>query len=332
MLMSPMTTLCVVEPQTELKIQSTQLQIFHQQKFCFAVPVNHINQLIILGQQPWARKAINLALSLHIPVLYFAPDGQCLEYLNPPSADPAKYRSYQIRRSREVEFTRSTAESLVRAKLHNARVLLLQLDEQSGHPTVQQVLNLLQRLLDDLPLAPSLADLLNYESTGSSFYRAALSRLLPEAFRDRNLGINPISRLVNLGNALLSQRIQMILQTAGLDCEVANLHVTAFDRPPLVCDFLTELQVSLVDSLVMHLLTTGQIVPEDFIWFEQGIFLRPTALEVFVQNWDAQLLASLNHLYMGQTTYHHCLELQAQEYLSCLLDEQSFYHPMLLKL
>lgn len=327
-----MTTICVVEPQTELKIQSTQLQIFHQQKFCFAVPVNHINQLIILGQQPWARKAINLALSLHIPVLYFAPDGQCLEYLNPPNFDPAKYRSYQIRRSRDTEFTRSTAESLVRAKLHNAHVLLSQFDQRSGHPAVHRVLNLLQRLLDDLPLVPSLADLFNYESTGSSFYRAALSRLLPEAFRDRSLGFNPISQLTNLGNALLSQRIQTVLQAAGLDHEVANLHVNAFDRPPLVCDFLTELQVPFVDSLVMRLFITGQIMPEDFIWLEQGIFLRPTALEVFIQNWDAHLLASINHPYTGQTTYHDCLELQVQEYLSCLLDEQSFYHPMLLRL
>lgn len=327
-----MTTICVVEPQTELKIQSTQLQIFRQQKFCFAVPVNRVNQLIILGQQPWARKAINLALSLHIPVLYFAPDGQCLEYLNPPTFDPAKYLSYQLQRSRDVEFARSTAESLVRAKLHNARVLLLQLDEQPGHATVQQVLNLLQRLLDDLPLAPSLADLLNYESTGSSFYRAALSRLLPEAFRDRNLGINPIPRLTNLGNALLSQRIQTVLQTAGLDLEVANLHVNALDRPPLVCDFLTELQVPIVDSIVMNLLQSNQIVPEDFIWFDQGIFLRPTALEIFIQTWDAQLLAPVNHLYRGQTTYHHCLEIQAQEYVACLLDEQSFYRPLLLKL
>jgi CRISPR-associated protein Cas1 len=327
-----MTTICVVEPQTELKIQSSQLQIFHQQKFCFAVPINHVNQLILLGQQPWARKALNLALSLHIPVVYFAPDGQCIEYLNPPTFDSAKYLKYQLQRSQDLEFTRSTAEGLVRAKLHNARVLLLRLDAQPGHATVQQVLNLLQRLLDDLPLAPSLADLITYESTGSSFYRAALSRLLPDAFRYQNLGINPIARLTNLGNALLSQRIQTVLQTLGLDLEVANLHLNALDRPPLVCDFLTELQVPIVDSVVMNLLQTSQIAPEDFIWLEQGIFLRPTALEVFIQSWDAQLLAPVQHLYMGQTTYHHCLEIQAQDYIACLLDEQAFYRPMLLKL
>lgn len=183
-----MTTIYVVQPQTELKIQCRQLQVFHQRRFCFAVPVNRVNQVIILGQQPWTQKAANLALSLHIPVLYFEPDGRCVEYVNHTSFDPVKYLTYQVQRSQDAEFTRSTAESLVRAKLHNARSLLLQLSDACGigqaarpyQPTVHQVLNLLQRLMDDLPMAPSVVDLQTYESTGSAFYRAALSRLLLE--------------------------------------------------------------------------------------------------------------------------------------------------------
>lgn len=326
-----MTTIYVAQPQTELKVKSRQLQVFHQQRFCFAVPINRVNQMVILGQQPWTRKAANLALSLQIPVLYFEPDGQCIEYLSPPTFDAAQYRTYQTRRSQDAEFTRSTAESLVRAKLHNARVLLLQLSQDPRPATVQQVLTLLQRLLEDLPLVPSLAALKNYESTGSAFYRAALSRLLPDAFRYQNRGLNPIQCLANLGVALLSQRIQTILQALGLDLEIANLHLDAFPRPPLVCDFLTEFQVGIVDQLVMDLLCAQQIVPEDFIWFEQGIFLRPSALEILIQHWDDQLVAPVTHLYAGETHYHQCLQIQAQEYIACLLEEERFYRPLLLK-
>ncbi len=68
-----MTTIYVAQPQTELKVQFRQLQVFQQQKFCFAVPLHRVNQRVILGQQPWTRKAANLALSLGIPVLYFEP-------------------------------------------------------------------------------------------------------------------------------------------------------------------------------------------------------------------------------------------------------------------
>lgn len=327
-----MTTIYVAQPQMELKIQSRQLQVFHHERFCFAVPVNRVNQVIVLGQQPWARKAINLALSLQIPVLYFEPDGHCLEYLTPPIPEPARYLNYQVNRSQDAEFGRSTAESLVRAKLHNARVLLLQLSQQPYHETVQQVLNRLQLLLDDLPAVSSLAALQSYDNTGSLLYRAALSRLLPEPFRSQNLGLNPIYRLVNLGSALLSQRIHTVLQAAGLDVEIANLHIDALTRPPLVCDFLTELQVPIVDGLVMDLLRAQLIVPDDFVLVGRGVFLRPSALEQFVQSWDDKLNASVQHLYAGQTTYRHCLTLQAQEYISCLLKEEKFYRPMLLKL
>jgi CRISP-associated protein Cas1 len=326
-----MTTLYIAQPQTELKVQSRQLQIFHHQKFCFAVPVDRVNQLILLGQQPWTRKAANLALSLHIPVLYFEPDGQCIEYQNPASFEPAQYFSHQVQRSRSPEFTRNTAESLVRAKLHNAQVLLLHLSRDLQHPIVAQVLNLLHRLTDDLPLAPTLADLQHYESTGSAFYHAGLNRLLPDNFRCQNLGLNPIQRLSNLGTALLSQRLHTTLQSLGLDLDIANLHLDSLTRPPLICDFLTELQVPIVDQLVMQLLTQHQILPDDFIGFEQGIFLRPVALETFIQAWDDHLAASVQHLYAGEIPYHHCLEIQAQDYLACLLEDQIFYRPMLLK-
>lgn len=327
-----MTTIYVAQPHTELKIQSRQLQVFQQQQFCFAVPLSRVNQMVILGEQTWSRKAANLALSLHIPVIYFEPDGRCIEYLHPASFEPAKYVKLQLQRSQDVEFTRSIAESLVRAKLHNARVLLLQLSQANAPGTVQQVLNLLQRLLDDLPMATSLAALKTCEETASSFYRAALSRLLPTPFRDQNVGVNPIGRMTNLGTALLSQRLQTTLQTIGLDLESGNLHLDTTPRPPLLCDFLTELQVPIVDSLVMHLLTTHQIVPDDFIWFEQGLFLQPAALELFIQQWDEKLSATVQHLYAGEATYHQCLQLQAQEYVACLLEEETFYRPMLLKL
>jgi len=325
-----MTTIYVAQPQTELKLRSRQLQVFHKQQFCFAVPLSRVNQIIILGQHPWAQKAVSLALSLQIPVVYFEPNGQCIEYLN-PSALPARHQKKQWQRSRDAEFCHSTAESLVRAKLHNACVLLRQLSDRTCPATVQQVLTLLQRLTDDLPLATSLAQLKSYEATGSDFYRAALNRFLPESFRHHNQGIRPIRRLTDLGVALLSQRIQILLRELGLDPDIANLHLDAFPRPPLVCDFLTELHIPVVDSLVMELLCTQQIKPEDFIWFEQGIFLSPAALEAFIQSWDTKLASPVIHLYVGEITYQQCLEQQTQAYLACLLEEQGFYKPMLLK-
>ncbi len=326
-----MTTIYVAQPQTELKIQSQQLQVFQQQRFCFAVPLNRINQMVILGPQPWTRKAANLALSLHIPVLYFEPDGNCVEYLNPGTGEPAPYLTAQMQRSRSATFTRNTAESLVRAKLHNARRLLQQLSPDPQPAAVPQVLNLLQRLIDELPVAPSLIALKHYESTGTDFYRAALSKLLPPAFRQRNQGLNPIQRLTNLGTALLSQRLQTLLQTSGLDLEIANLHLDAVTRPPLVCDFLTEFQGPISDRFVMELLQAQQIIPDDFIWVGQGIFLQPAALERLIQHWDTILAQPMQHHYAGEITYHQCLAIQVQDYIACLLEDQDFYQPLLLK-
>jgi len=326
-----MTTIYVAQPQTELKVHSRQLQVFHKEKFCFAVPINRINQVVILGQHPWTRKAVDLALSLHIPVLYFQPNGQCIEYLYTSPSETPRYWKAQQRRSQDHTFTRNMAESLVRAKLHNARVLLLHLTRDLCPRTVLNVLNLLQRLQDDLPLASSLVALQSYDSTGSALYRAALNKLLPDTFRHQNLGLNPILRLSHLGTALLSQRIHTVLHGAGLDVDMAHLYGNAIDRPPLVCDFLVQFQVPIVDCLVMDLLHLGWIKPEDFVWFEQGIFLQPSALETFIQRWDELWSAEILHPYAGKVTHNHCLDIQVQEYLACLLEDQDDYRPLLLK-
>ncbi|NJO11273.1 MAG: CRISPR-associated endonuclease Cas1 [Leptolyngbyaceae cyanobacterium SL_1_1] len=323
-----MTTIYVAQPQTELRLQSQQLQIFQRQRFCFAVPLNRVKQVIVLGQQPWAQKAVNLALSLEIPVLYFEPNGQCVEYLK-PSAEPAAYLEAQLERSHEITFVRDMAESLVRAKLHNAGVLLRQ-RSQEAQAAVEQVLVLLGRLSDDLPLAPSLPVLQSYGETGRSFYRAALHRLLPDGWRQYNRGLAPLRRLTELGVALLSQRIQLVLREYGLDEEIANLHCDALVRPPLVCDFLTELQMPLVDALVLDLLVTQQIGPEDFVWLGEGLFLSPSALDIFVQHWGQHLASPIWHPVAGETTHRDCIELQVEAYAAMVLGDEVVYCPLLL--
>ncbi|WP_346294365.1 CRISPR-associated endonuclease Cas1 [Sphaerothrix gracilis] len=323
-----MTTIYVAQPQTELRLQSRQLQVYQQQRFCFAVPLNRVNQVIVLGQQPWAQKAVNLALSLEIPVLYFEPNGQCVEYLKPVAA-PATYLQAQLERSHDITFVREMAESLVRVKLHNAGVLLRQRSQTVA--AVEQVLVLLGRLRDDLPLAPSLPVLQNYAETGTFFYRAALHRLLPDGWRQYNRGLAPLRRLMELGVALLSQRIQLVLREYGLDEELANLHCDAWVRPPLVCDFLTELQMPLVDTLVLDLLLMGQIGPEDFVWLGEGFFLSPSALDIFVQQWDQHLASPIWHPVAGETTHRQCIELQVEAYLALVLGDEVAYCPLLLR-
>ena len=38
-----MTTIYGDQPNTELKIQARQLQVFQQEQFCFAVPLNRVS-------------------------------------------------------------------------------------------------------------------------------------------------------------------------------------------------------------------------------------------------------------------------------------------------
>ncbi|MCL1474273.1 CRISPR-associated endonuclease Cas1 [Argonema antarcticum] len=331
-----MTAIYMTEPGTCLKVKHHYFQVFHQNKLCLQVHSSQVSKITLFGNCHLQPNAASLAQSLAIPVLFLDNQGNYLGRLQLESLHPAKYFPQQIKRAQNPNFPKTIAESIVRAYLHNCGIVLLRLSANHSTPKAEIAMEMLDLLIDDLPMADSIHALREYSTTAASLYYQAITELLAKAFnfqctcRPHSHSINSVLRL---GNALLNHTIYGFVQSAGLNPNFGNLHFYCQDELSLIEDFAVEFRPFLVDELVANLAISQILTPDDFTRPSQqdAISLYPATLKKFIKHWEEKLQTEVTHLYAGKLSYRRCLAWQVQEYIAYLLGDVEFYRPMLLK-
>jgi CRISPR-associated endonuclease Cas1/group II intron reverse transcriptase/maturase len=332
----PMTTLYVTDQGAYLKARHSQFQVFHQHRLQMQVPVNRVTHVVLFGCCNLSHGAVRLALSRGISVTYLSNQGRYFGRLNRQGNAKVEYLARQVQCAADADFVRTQAETIVRAKLHNSRVLLLRLNRRRQTPEAITAIDQLATLMDHLPLADSVEALLGYEGKGASVYFRGFGSLLKTEFqftkRSKRPPQDPANSLMSLGYTLLSYNLYAFVEAIGLHSHFGNLHVTLDHRPGLVCDLMEEFRSPLVDSFVAYLINSSVLQPDDFTPPDErgGVYLHPDALRKFVKHWENKLQTEMTHLTTGyRVTYRRCLELQVREYLACLLGDVEAYRPML---
>lgn len=335
----PMTTLYVTDQGAYLKAQNYQFQVLVKQEVRCQVPVNRVSHIVLFGCCNLSHGAVKLALSRRIPVLYLSQKGRYFGRLETEGEAKVEYLAQQVRCSHNLEFTRATAETIIRAKLHNSRILLMRLNRRRKTDAAQKAIDGIEKLMDNLPLAGSMDALRGYEGKAATLYFQALGSLFNGTFgfekRTKRPPTDPINSLLSLGYTLLSQNVYSFVQAVGLHTHFGNLHVPSEHHPALVSDLMEEFRAQLVDSLAAYLVNSKIFLPDDFTPPDErgGVFLYPDALKKFLKHWEEKLQSELTHLHTGyKVSFRRCLELQVREYIASLVGEQEVYRPMLWKM
>ena len=156
-----MSTIYITEPDVSFKIQHRYLKVFqnHKQRIC--IPIRNVSQFIIFGNIKLPKPIIQIVRVNQIPVLYLTRNGEYLGRVENPSPVKPKYFQYQQRSIRNTEFNRSTAESMIWAKLHNQYTFLQSWTHRYANQETQRALDYLTLLMDNLPIAPCISPINN---------------------------------------------------------------------------------------------------------------------------------------------------------------------------
>ncbi|MCC3415153.1 MULTISPECIES: CRISPR-associated endonuclease Cas1 [unclassified Microcoleus] len=336
----PMSTLYVTDQGAYLSIQNYQFQVYYQQELRIKVPASRVSQIILFGCCNVSHGAVSCALHQRIPILYLSQRGRYFGRMQHDGRAKVEYLTKQVSCSMNPEFVRLQAEAIVRAKLHNSRILLMRLNRRkskdASETSVLQAVEMLEMLMESLPLAESMDALRGYEGKAATVYFQALGSLFSGPFvfevRTKRPPTDPINSLMSLGYTLLSQNVFSFVESVGLHPNFGNLHVPRDNHAALVSDLMEEFRAQVVDSLVAYLVNKKIFVPEDFTPPDErgGVFLQPHALKKFLKHWDEKLLSETTHPHTGyKVAYRRCLELQVREYVSALMGEVEVYRPML---
>lgn len=331
-----MSTLYIVESDSALKVKHQQFHVFKQQELLFKVPVLQVKNIILFGYCHLSYGVVQTALYRQIPITYYSSQGYFSGCLQSQLQPKVSYLIEQVKQADNNIFIRQQAEIIVRAKLHNARILLMRINRRRPNEVTQKAIRDLKKIIKCLDVNPPLESLRGYEGQGANIYFQGLSGLFQGELtfnkRTSRPPTDPINSLLGYGYTLLCQHLISTVQLAGLHTDFGNLHDSRDNHPALVLDLMEEFRAQIVDSLVVYLVNKKIFSPEDFtLPNEQGaVYLKQDSLKIFLKHWAEKLSTELTHPHtQRKVSLRTCLELQVKEYISCLIGKTQNYRPML---
>lgn len=331
-----MTTIYILEQGSYLKVKHQQFHVLQQKQLLFQVPVNQVENIILFGYCHLSHGAVQTALFRKIPIIYYSSQGYYLGGLQTQQKSRVTYLKEQVKLSDNEDFVRRQAEVIVRAKLHNARILLMRINRRRPNENTKRAITELKKLINCFAINPTLESLRGYEGKGASIYFQGLASLLQGnlVFEHRTLRppTDPINSLLGFGYTLLCQHLIATVQLAGLHTDFGNLHSPRDNHPALVLDLMEEFRAQIVDSLIVYFVNKKIFSPQDFTLPDAkgGVYLKQESLKIFLKHWSEKLSTQLTHPQtQRKVTLRTCTELQVYDYISCLQGKTETYQPML---
>ncbi len=349
-----MTTLYLMEQYSTVKVEGEALRVqfpkdrtTNQRGRMVRVPLAKIDQVMVLGDITLTTPALQTLLQRGIPVHYLSQYGQSYGTLtaNPGKNSGLRMAQCALRADPARQF--AVARQCVAGKLANMRTLLLRYarSREPGDQTaldnaasqVRHCLHQLKHLAAPLAIDPAdrmhgLGPLLGLEGSGSSAYYGALGTMLrsPWEFpgRVKRPPTDPVNAMLSFGYTLLTKQVASLVWAVGLDPGIGVLHQPGFGKPALALDLVEQFRPLVVDSVVITLLNTGQLKPDDFQYEMGGYRLDDAARKLFLTKFEARLEEKVQHpVFSYKATYRRCIELQARLFAKYALGETDQYVP-----
>ncbi len=161
-----------------------------------------------------------------------------------------------------------------------------------------------------------LGELLGCEGAGSAAYFGVFSRLIKCGWshgfskRVRRPPTDPVNALLSYGYTILGAQISSLVAGVGLDPYIGYLHSSRYGKPALALDLLEDFRPLIVDSVVLRLLNTRQLVQTDFEHQQNSYRLTEAGRRVFLQRFEERMQEEIIHpAFEYKVTYRRALEL-----------------------
>ena len=280
-------------------------------------PRHQVRAIYLYGAVQLTAQAAQACLEDGIDVAYFSPAGRFLGLLRGLPASGVDARLGQYRMFGEPGIRLKIAREVVRAKIHNQRVLLMR-----NGDAPDRTLRALADLRDLTEKAGDLDTLRGLEGTAAAQYFEHFATMLSEkagvqfSFTERNRRPprDPLNALLSQGYSILSKELAGVCHAVGLDPFLGFYHQPRYGRPALALDLMEEFRPLIADSVAISLLNRGELTAGHFSRSASGCFLREDGRKIFWEAWFRRLDTEVTHPQFGYAmSYRRMLEVQARQ-------------------
>lgn len=294
------------------------------------IPGQQVRAIYCYGAIQLTAQAVSTCLELGIDVAYFSPAGRFLGMLGglPASGVDARRGQYRLFELPGVRL--QLAREIIRAKIHNQRVMLMR-----NGDVPDRVTNLMASFRDSTKSARDLTALLGIEGSAAALYFEQFESMLKQREdwkfdwrgRNRRPPRDPVNALLSLGYSMLAKELTGVCYSVGLDPFLGFMHQPRYGRPALALDLIEEFRPLIADSVAISLINRGELGPEDFIKSANGMFLTDKGRRPFWEGWFRRLDTEVSHPeFSYKMAYRRMLEVQARQLWRFVRGEALTYH------
>lgn len=294
------------------------------------LPGQQVRAIYCYGAVQITAQAVATCLELGIDVSYFSPAGRFLGMLGglPASGVDARRGQYRLFELPGVRL--QLAREVVRAKIHNQRVMLMR-----NGDVPDRVTHLMAGFRDATETARDLTALLGIEGSAAALYFEQFESMLKQRAdwkfdwrgRNRRPPRDPVNALLSLGYSMLAKELTGVCYSVGLDPFLGFMHQPRYGRPALALDLMEEFRPLIADSVAISLINRGELGPDDFIKSANGTFLSDSGRKPFWEAWFRRLDTEVSHQeFSYKMAYRRMLEVQARQLWRFLRGEALTYH------
>lgn len=294
------------------------------------LPGQQVRAIYCYGAVQITAQAVSTCLELGIDVSYFSPAGRFLGMLGglPASGVDARRGQYRLFEMPGVRL--QLAREVIRAKIHNQRVMLMR-----NGDVPDRVTSLMANFRDSTESARDLTALMGIEGSAAALYFEQFESMLKQRDdwkfdwrgRNRRPPRDPVNALISLGYSMLAKELTGVCHSVGLDPFLGFMHQPRYGRPALALDLMEEFRPLVADSVAISLINRGELGPEDFIRSANGTFLNDRGRRPFWEAWFRRLDAEVSHPeFSYKMAYRRMLEVQARQLWRFVRGEALTYH------
>jgi CRISPR-associated protein Cas1 len=294
------------------------------------LPGQQVRAIYCYGAVQMTAQAVSTCLELGIDVAYFSPAGRFLGMLGglPASGVDARRGQYRLFEMPGVRL--QLAREVIRAKIHNQRVMLMR-----NGDVPDRVTSLMANFRDSTESARDLTALLGIEGSAAALYFEQFESMLKQREdwkfdwrgRNRRPPRDPVNALLSLGYSMLAKELTGVCYSVGLDPFLGFMHQPRYGRPALALDLMEEFRPLIADSVAISLINRGELGPEDFIKSANGMFLTDKGRRPFWEGWFRRLDTEVSHPEFNyKMAYRRMLEVQARQLWRFVRGEALTYH------
>lgn len=272
-----MRTLYLSQQGCSVSLQQEMLVVRQGQQVLQEVQLPLLEQVLVFGKSQLTTQAIRACLGRNIPIAYLSRMGYCYGRVIAIERGYRQLARYQ----RELTGVDRllAAQSLVKAKLLNSRVLLQRQQRRRSSLVLEAAIEQLAYLAHQVTTIGEIDRLMGVEGVGAVQYFQGFGECLrhPDfAFvgRSRRPPGNPVNALLSFGYQVLWNHLLTLVELQDLDPYEGCFHQGSYRHGALVSDLIEPFRGPLVDALVLQLVNGGVLaVQEDFEYREGGCFL-----------------------------------------------------------